>query len=234
MSQKHLWDITEVCTMLDTTSRTLRFYEEKGLIQSTTEGLSNRRHYTEQQLTQIINVLSLRKMGLSLKAISQLLANHMDLRDAVLAKRVEIYASVHSNLQELERLNGVLARIEAGQDVFPTEPEKKISVVTTELSERCAQAIVNGEHDILYEHISPRLLQYMPREVYITVRADTLLPLGEFVCFDGEEIDGEYNQIHRFRARYTKAGLLITLVIYNEKIDGLWLGYYDTAERRKV
>ena len=234
MNKKQLWDITEVCNMLGTTSRTLRFYEEKGLIKSTTEGLSHRRCYTEQQLAQIINVLSLRKMGLSLKAISQLLAKDIDLRDAVLSKRVEIYASIHSNLQELERLNGVLARIEAGQDVFQKEADKEFFIAPTELSKRCAQAIVNGEHNALYEHISPRLLQYMPREVYITVRADTLLPLGEFVCFDGEEIDGEYNQIHRFRARYTKAGLLITLVIYNEKIDGLWLGYYDTAERRKV
>ena len=234
MSQKHLWDITEVCNMLGTTSRTLRFYEEKGLIQSTTEGLSHRRRYTEQQLAQIINVLSLRKMGLSLQAISQLLANHIDLREAVLAKRVEIYASVHSNLQELERLNGVLARIEAGQDVFQKEADTKIVTEQSAISKKCALAIVNGEHDALYEHISPRLLQYMPQQVYTAVRADTLLPLGEFVCFDGEEIDGEYNQIHRFRARYTKAGLLITLVIYNEKIDGLWLGYYDTAERRKV
>lgn len=230
MSKKHLWDITEVCTMLGTTSRALRFYEEKGLIQSTIEGLSHRRRYTEQQLAQIINVLSLRKMGLSLKAISQLLANHINLRDAVLSKRVEIYASVHSNLQELERLNGVLARIEAGQDVFQKEADKKIAAKQTELPQKCVQAIVNGEHDALYEHISSRLLQYMPQQVYTSVRADTLLPLGEFVCFDGEEIEGEYNQIHRFRARYTKAGLLITLVIYNEKIDGLWLGYYDGKE----
>lgn len=36
MYQKSLYDITEVCKMLDTTSRTLRFYEEKGIIQSTT------------------------------------------------------------------------------------------------------------------------------------------------------------------------------------------------------
>ncbi len=234
MNEKHLWDISEVCNMLGTTSRTLRFYEEKRLIQSTTEGLSHRRRYTEQQLAQIINVLSLRKMGLSLQAISQLLTNHIDLRDAVLSRRAEIYASVHSDLRELERLNEVLSRIDAGQDVFPKESDTKIATEQSAISKKCAQAVVNGEHDALYEHISPRLLQYMPREVYTTVRADTLLPLGEFVCFDGEEIDGEYNQIHRFRAKYTKTGLLITLVLYNEKIDGLWLGYYDSTERRSV
>ena len=231
MNEKHLWDISEVCNMLGTTSRTLRFYEEKGLIQSTTEGLSHRRRYTEQQLKQIINVLSLRKMGLSLQAISQLLANHIDLREAVLSKRVEIYASVHSNLRELERLNAALARIEAGQDIFDKEPDTKINADQSAISKKCALAVVNGEQDALYEHIGPRLFQYMPQQVYTAVRADTLLPLGEFVGFDGEETEGEFNQIHRFRARYTKAGLLITLVIYNEKIDGLWLGYYDSTER---
>lgn len=41
MYQKSLYDITEVCKMLDTTSRTLRFYEEKGIIQSTTVGISS-------------------------------------------------------------------------------------------------------------------------------------------------------------------------------------------------
>ena len=35
MSKEHLYDITEVCGMMGTTSRTLRFYEEKGIIKST-------------------------------------------------------------------------------------------------------------------------------------------------------------------------------------------------------
>ena len=43
MYQKQIYDITEVCKMLGTTSRTLRFYEEKGIIQSTTVGTSSRR-----------------------------------------------------------------------------------------------------------------------------------------------------------------------------------------------
>ena len=45
-----LFDITAVCKMLGITSRTLRFYEEKGIITSTTIGLSSRRQYTEEQV----------------------------------------------------------------------------------------------------------------------------------------------------------------------------------------
>ena len=48
-----LYDISEVCELLGTTSRTLRFYEEKGIIQSTKELDSQRCKYTESQLEHI-------------------------------------------------------------------------------------------------------------------------------------------------------------------------------------
>ena len=50
MEEKHFYDITQVCRILGTTSRTLRFYEEKGIITSTTNGLSSRRQYTESNM----------------------------------------------------------------------------------------------------------------------------------------------------------------------------------------
>ena len=87
MYQKQMYDITEVCKMLGTTSRTLRFYEEKGIIQSTTVGTSSRRQYTEEQISHIKNVLVLRTLGLSVKAIAELQNSGMDLKDAVLSKR---------------------------------------------------------------------------------------------------------------------------------------------------
>ena len=70
MEERRLYDITEVCQILETTSRTLRFYEEKKIITSTTTGISARRQYTEEQLLQIKNVLALRKIGLSVKDIA--------------------------------------------------------------------------------------------------------------------------------------------------------------------
>ena len=64
-----LIDINVVCNMLGCTSRALRFYEQKGIIQSTTLGISTRRSYTEEQLANIRNVIILRKLGLSVKTI---------------------------------------------------------------------------------------------------------------------------------------------------------------------
>lgn len=108
MYQKSLYDITEVCKMLDTTSRTLRFYEEKGIIQSTTVGISSRRQYNEKQISRIKNVFVLRTLGLSVKAIAELQTKGIDLKDAVISKCAEIYASIESRIREINLLNEAL------------------------------------------------------------------------------------------------------------------------------
>ena len=74
------YDINEVCTMLGTTSRTLRFYEEKKIIESTKLKNSNRRQYTQEQIQHIQNVMVLRILGLSIKAISELQQQNNDLK----------------------------------------------------------------------------------------------------------------------------------------------------------
>ena len=233
MSQKHLWDITEVCTMLDTTSRTLRFYEEKGLIQSTTEGLSNRRHYTEQQLSLVKNVLVLRTLGLSVKAIAELQNSGADLKDAVLSKRAEIYASIESRVREINLLNEALSALESGKNIFieDWQHSSDLNAEENEIARLCTDAILNGDDNILYEHLSPRLAQYMPKDVYCVVRKDTVAPLGNFVSIEKTVADDRFsNKLYCF-VRYSKLGLKITYVFHGGKIDGLWLGYYDLNAR---
>lgn len=233
MYQKSLYDITEVCKMLDTTSRTLRFYEEKGIIQSTTVGISSRRQYTEKQISRIKNVLVLRTLELSVKAIVELQTKGIDLKDAVLSKRAEIYASIESRIREINLLNEALSTLESGKDIF-AEDWHLSSVMNTEekeIARICTDAILSGATDTLYEHLSPRLAEYMPRDVYILVRKDTLAPLGEYLSVDRTVADNSFsNKLYCF-VRYSKLGLKITYVFHGGKIDGLWLGYYDLNSR---
>lgn len=233
MYQKSLYDITEVCKMLDTTSRTLRFYEEKGIIQSTTVGISSRRQYTEKQISRIKNVLVLRTLGLSVKAIAELQTKGIDLKDAVLSKRAEIYASIESRIREINLLNEALSALESGKDIF-AEDWHLSSVMNTEekeIARICTDAILSGATDTLYEYLSPRLAEYMPRDVYFAVRKDTLAPLGEYLSVDRTVADDRFsNRLYCF-IRYSKLGLKITYVFHGGKIDGLWLGYYDLNAR---
>ena len=233
MYQKTLYDITEVCKMLSTTSRTLRFYEEKGIIQSTTVGTSSRRQYTEEQVSLIKNVLVLRTLGLSVKAIAELQNSGTDLKEAVLSKRAEIYASIESRVREINLLNEALSALESGKNIFNEDWQlsSAMDAKEKEIARLCTDAILNGDDKVLYEHLSPRLAQYMPKEVYCVVRKDTLALLGNLVSIEKTVVDDRLsNKLYCF-VRYTKLGLKITYVFHGGKIDGLWLGYYDINVR---
>lgn len=233
MNQKFLYDITEVCKMLGTTSRTLRFYEEKGIIQSTTVGASSRRQYTEEQLSLVKNVLVLRTLGLSVKAIAELQNSGTDLKEAVLSKRAEIYASIESRVREINLLNEALSALESGKNIFNEDWQlsSAMNAEEKEIARLCTDAILNGDDNVLYEHLSPRLAQYMPKDVYCVVRKDTLAPLGDFVTIEKTVADDRFsNKLYCF-VRYTKLGLKITYVFHCGKIDGFWLGYYDLNAR---
>ena len=233
MDERGFYDITEVCKMLGTTSRTLRFYEEKKIITSTTIGISARRRYTEEQIFQIKNVLALRKIGLSVQDIAELQAEKSDLKEAVLSKRAEIYASIDSRLRKINILNEVLCALNSGKDIFDNgwqlSPEAKTEEL--EIAKLCTGAIVNNDDDFLYRYLSPQLVQYMPKDVYRVVRKDTFVPLGEFVSVDQITVDKKYPAKLKSKVRYSKIGLLITFVFHSGMIDGLWLNYYDIEER---
>lgn len=231
--EKKLYDISDVCRLLGTTSRTLRFYEEKGIISSTTLGISTRRQYTEEQMSHIRNVLVLRALGLSVKAIIDLQAEKYDLREAVLSKRAEIYASIDSRLKEINLLNEALCTLEVGKSIFDKDWQdcKKDNSERMEIAKQCTNAIIENKQDILYKYLSPRLIQYMPRDVYDTVRTDTFDPLGNFVSYDGIVVDEIYPNKLYSNVRFSKLGLKITFVFHNGVIEGLWLGYYDARER---
>ncbi len=227
MYQKPLYDITEVCRMLGTTSRALRFYEEKGIIQSTTVGISLRRQYSEEQIFLIKNVLVLRALGLSVKAIAELQTKESDLKEAVLSKRAEIYASIESRVREINLLNEALSALESGKNIFVEnwQQSPELNAEENKIARICTDAILNGDDNTLYEHLSFRLTQYMPRDVYRAVRKETLAPLGDFVSIDRIITDERLqNKLYCF-VKFSKLGLKITYVFYGGKIAGLWLGY---------
>ena len=108
---KLCYDITEVCRLLGVTSRTLRFYESQGIIQSTVTPFSKRRMYTEAQLSEIRNVLLLRKLGLSVKSIGELQKNHISLEHALSERRVQLYALLEEKHRELAVITQALSAL---------------------------------------------------------------------------------------------------------------------------
>ena len=72
------WSIQQVARLAGTTSRTLRHYDEIGLVPPGRVGSNGYRYYDEHSLVRLQRVLLLRELGLGLPQTADVLANECD------------------------------------------------------------------------------------------------------------------------------------------------------------
>ena len=225
-----LFDINTVCSMLGTTSRTLRFYEDKKIISSTKNLYSARRQYTRDQIDLIRNVLVLRELGFSVKDIAELQKDGTDLKGAVLTRREQVYELIRRKNREVMLLNEALAVIESGGNIYHADWLSQVSKDNAELimlSRKCAEAVVFDRSEELYHFFSEPMREHLSMKNYEMVRREVMEPLGEFVCFEKEMTDYSFPNIVHQRIKFKKLGLDIKLVFHNGLIYGLWFNYYQ-------
>jgi DNA-binding transcriptional MerR regulator len=93
------WSIQELARAAGTTSRTLRHYQDRGLLLPRRLGANGMRYYDEASLPTLLRILMLRELGLGLDAIREVL---VDQRDPVEALR--------GHVEDLERRRAGLTR----------------------------------------------------------------------------------------------------------------------------
>ncbi|NWO13798.1 MULTISPECIES: MerR family transcriptional regulator [Virgibacillus] len=105
--------IQEVAKRLNTTARTIRFYEEKGLL-SPSKQANQYRTFTDEEVVRISTILALREFGVGIKEIKQLLDDqkqyrihdYLNLQRAVLFEKwLEMKDMIHTLDQLLEGNN---------------------------------------------------------------------------------------------------------------------------------
>lgn len=225
---KQLYDIHAVCDMLGLTSRTLRFWEEKGLIRSE-KVMSGRRWYTDGQIEEIKKVLTLRALGLSVGKIRALHNNEIELHAAINERRAAVYAAIEKRQREICVLTDALALIESGGNIYAAAPCASAPGENQyrEMAAKCAEAVVYHDEALLYSYFSEKMKAYMPLEAYRNMRRDWLLPLGSFVKF-GELVTDECHANILFQyVEYEKLGLRIKFVFHGAKLSGLWVTYCE-------
>ena len=113
------WSIVEVARYAGVTSRTLRHYDERGLVPPAYVGTNGYRYYDQEQLLRLQEVLVLRELGLPLDAIRRVLEGTED-RVAVLR---EHRAALLAERDRLDRLATTVARtLEAREGGDPMGP----------------------------------------------------------------------------------------------------------------
>lgn len=230
MEQK-LLDINTVCRMLGTTSRTLRFYEEKGIIQSTVSPFSNRRQYSMEQLEQIKKVLVLRSLGLPVAEIKRLQQEKGDLGQAILERRAKVIASITSKTREIVLLDEALQILEKGGDVFA--PRKSAEVQRKErlrTVEAFTDAFLAGELETCYSLFDEILQKALPFADFVAGAKETLRPVGNYVS-RGVRWTGYLPDTVYIELEYENVGVYIQLAFKDQLIQGIWMSYYEPKEK---
>ena len=221
-----LLDINTVCQMLGTTSRTLRFYEQKGIITSTAIPFCSRRHYSTEQIEHIKKVLVLRALGLSVAKIRKLQEGNVELSDAILEHKTELIASIVAKSKELRMLDDALATIEKGGSIYaPADHTPITQSMRLDIARSFTDLFIKGEYDACFAYFSDMLQEYMPLSAWKRVVCDTVKPLGMLLHVKEIESDSEVTNVVNCRLQYEKMGLCIKMVFHRDKIHGIWLNY---------
>ncbi len=229
MNGENLHDIGEVCRLLGVTSRTLRFYEERGIIKSEKPPFGTRRQYTDAQIEEIKHVLVLRSLGISAKKIGEIQRGGADLTAAVAERRAEIESSVTAKIKELRLLEEALARLETSGDdsIFKSSPPPETGGEPFPAADKYTRTIVAGDIDSLFGDFSEKLKRYLPVDAARHVIADITAPAGGFVRFRGSTADPELANTFHSYIEYEKLGVRVTYIIIDGVIHGIWFGYYN-------
>jgi DNA-binding transcriptional MerR regulator len=115
------WSIQDIARAAGTTSRTLRHYDQIGLLAPDRVGGNGYRYYSQNSLLRLQRILLLRELGLGLPAIAEILAGQQDTAAAL---------NTHLELLEVERnrvdrqiasVKTTLRKLEGGEQLMPQE-----------------------------------------------------------------------------------------------------------------
>ncbi|MEU3716973.1 MerR family transcriptional regulator [Streptomyces californicus] len=98
------WPISEVARMSGVTARTLRHYDEIGLLPPARIGSNGHRYYKERQLLLLQQILVLRALGVRLPEIGRVLADQVDTVEALRSHRLRL-------VSERDRLDALAATV---------------------------------------------------------------------------------------------------------------------------
>ncbi|MFF5635183.1 MerR family transcriptional regulator [Streptomyces sp. NPDC012825] len=115
------WSIQEIAKKAGTTSRTLRHYGERGLLEPSRIGANGYRYYDRAALVRLQRILLLRELGLSLPAIAEVLAGQRD-TSAALRTHLALLEQERERIgRQIMSVRTTLHKTEKGEELMADE-----------------------------------------------------------------------------------------------------------------
>ncbi|GAA1796336.1 MerR family transcriptional regulator [Agromyces lapidis] len=115
------WSIQEIAKLAGTTSRTLRHYDELGLLAPSRIAANGYRHYDERALVRLQRILLLRELGLGLPAIGEVLAGDAPEARALTAHLGWLRQEQSRLARQIASVETTIERLEGGERLMAEE-----------------------------------------------------------------------------------------------------------------
>jgi DNA-binding transcriptional MerR regulator len=194
------WSIVEVARHAGVSSRTLRHYDEVGLVPPAYVGSNGYRYYEHEQLLRLQEVLLLRELGLSLDAIRRVLEGTSD-RTAVLR---EHHAALLAERDRLDRLAATVARTIERKDGDVMGPEELFDGFDAEKQRGYEAELVERYGDRAREHIdeSWRRIGAMSKDDVRRVQAELAERDAEYAVLLDDGVAPDDPRVQEVTARH--------------------------------
>ncbi|GCD42345.1 MerR family transcriptional regulator [Streptomyces paromomycinus] len=161
------WPTAEVARMSGVTARTLRHYDDIGLLTPAWTGANGHRYYEERQLLRLQQILVLRELALGLPEIGRILAAQVDELAALRGHHRRLLTERERTAQMIRLADLLAAGLPADADAVQAEIDTqyrtlaRIRPATAEEYRAIGRTCVENEHwHAAYETIAPGLATY--------------------------------------------------------------------------
>ena len=223
--------ISEVCKLLNTTSRRIRYYEQLGLIHSTRETPSAPRRLDAENIEQLRRILFLRKIGLSMDEITIICREKQDAAELIRSKSVALSAEITALMERIKLLERVIEAAEKNEDIYALDLQREseeLDASHLKTAEIIADLMLSRRFAEISPYIRPDLREYLTPE-FIEKSWDRFIePCGAFVAIVKRETEGI---IVRYYLQFEKIGAVIAIAFKGEMLGGLLMKYWNGTKR---
>lgn len=203
--------ITEVCKMLGITSRTIRYYEQLGLVKTVRESDTAPRRIDSANIEALEKIVFLRKVGLTLDEISEIVRDGANATDVIMRRRKELNDEMSELISRATLLQEVLIAAEKGKDIFALIPRLTAPEASEELCRTAAEIVdllVEGRYADLDPYYADKVRSYASEELIRSNWEMATGGLGKFESFIRQWVRGTV--VHNY-LRYENRDLVVCL-----------------------
>ena len=224
MDMDDLKNITEVCRMFGMTSRTIRYYEQCGLIDTVRTSPKAPRRLDSENIERLKKIRFLRNLGLSLEEISVMLRGEIKAEDMIRSKSADFTAEILSLKERIKLLQDVIETVNNGGDIYSVEPKLHDEAEESE-KKRIAYECVN----LIIERRFPELILY-GNDLMKKVSPDLLESAwdkeaevrGKFISVGEQSVDGN---LVITRVNFDKKSIDLKINVCCGLVTGLIMNY---------